>query len=142
MYWLYGPRQFCNVGDEGNDTGTLSTDQLAMHDHNDCTGSAIIKISTIGSLMLRYSPILSFNDISNSAHTMSTEESSRRASLVRDSVRGLVIMINRQNFTASVCLNSALVIFTSECLDVSVLQLYKLINNIYYTYILTDVTVR
>jgi len=108
MYWLYGPRQFCNVED-GNITVTPSPDQ-PVHDYFDCTGSKIIKIFTIGSLMLRYSPILSFNDVSNSAHTMSTEESSHRAALVRNSVRGLVIMINQQNFSTSICLNSALVI--------------------------------
>lgn len=104
MYWLYGPRQFCNTNN-GINLGTLSSDQPGMYD---CTSSQIISVSTIGSLMLRYSPILSFNDLSNAAD-MSADESLKRASSVRDSIRGLVIMINRQNFTTSICLNSALV---------------------------------
>lgn len=104
VYWLYGPRQFCNVDDEDVLPGTLSPEQPVY----DCSGPQVIQISTISSLMLKYSPILSFDDLSNSAH-MSTDESSLRASLLRNSVRGLVIMINRQNFSSSVCLNSALV---------------------------------
>jgi len=114
MYWLYGPRQFCNVDD--GDIGVLSTDP-PIHDHYDCVSSKIIKISTIGSLMLKYNPILSFNDVSNSAHTMSTEESTHRAALIRNSVRSLVIMINRQNFSTSICLNSALVILHRNILN-------------------------
>lgn len=105
VYWLNGPRQFCNV-DDGVILGTQSSDQPVY----DCTGSEVISVSTSGSPMLRFSPILSFNDLSNSAH-MSIDESSQRSSLVRNSVRGLVIMINQQNFTHSICLNSALVIF-------------------------------
>jgi hypothetical protein len=104
MYWMNGPPQFCNV-DDGHILGTQSSDQSIY----DCTGSQVISVSTFGSPMLRFSPILSFNDLSNSAH-MSIDESSHRSSLVRNSVRGLVIMINRQNFTNSICLDSALVI--------------------------------
>jgi len=107
VYWLNGPRQFCNV-DDGVILGTQSidTDQPVY----DCTSSQVISVSTSGSPMLKFSPILSFNDVSNSVH-MSVDESSQRSSLVRNSVRSLVIMINQQNFTNSVCLNSALVIF-------------------------------
>ncbi|KAL4120652.1 hypothetical protein QTP88_013303 [Uroleucon formosanum] len=104
VYWLNGPRQFCNV-DDGVILGTQSSDQPVY----DCTGSEVISVSTFGSPMLRFSPILSFNDLSNSAH-MSIDESSQRSSLVRNSVRGLVIMINQQNFTHSICLNSALML--------------------------------
>ncbi|XP_060835068.1 uncharacterized protein LOC132918035 [Rhopalosiphum padi] len=104
MYWMNGPPQFCNV-DDGHILGTQSSDQSIY----DCTGSQVISVSTFGSPMLRFSPILSFNDLSNSAH-MSIDESSHRSSLVRNSVRGLVIMINRQNFTNSICLNSALML--------------------------------
>ncbi|XP_029343154.1 uncharacterized protein LOC100569014 isoform X2 [Acyrthosiphon pisum] len=104
VYWLNGPRQFCNV-DDGVILGTQSSDQPVY----DCTGSQVISVSTSGSPMLRFSPILSFNDLSNSAH-MSIDESSQRSSLVRNSVRGLVIMINQKNFTNSICLNSALML--------------------------------
>lgn len=101
-YWLHGPRQFCSVED-GDILATSSTDQPAAYN---CLGTQAVGVSTIGSLVLRYSPILSFNDLSNSAH-VSTDESSNRATSVRNSVRSLVIMINRQNFTTSVCLDSA-----------------------------------
>ncbi|XP_022176658.1 uncharacterized protein LOC111038034 isoform X2 [Myzus persicae] len=104
VYWLNGPRQFCNV-DDGVILGTQSSDQPIY----DCTGSQVISVSTSGSPMLKFSPILSFNDLSNSAH-MSVDESSQRSSLVRNSVRSLVIMINQQNLTNSVCLNSALML--------------------------------
>lgn len=108
MYWLYGPRQFCNVENSVILESQSSADQPAAYD---CISSHIISMSTISSLMLRYSAILSFNDLSNSAH-ISPDESSQRASSVRNSVRALVIMINRQNFTTGVCLNSALVNFS------------------------------
>ncbi|KAL5243643.1 hypothetical protein ACI65C_011053 [Semiaphis heraclei] len=104
VYWLNGPRQFCNV-DDGVILGTQSSDQPVY----DCIGSQVISVSTSGSPMLRFSPILSFNDLSNSAH-MSIDETSQRSSLVRNSVRSLVILINQQNFTNSICLNSALML--------------------------------
>lgn len=105
MYWFYGPQHFCNIEDENSSKSLVSSNQPTV---DDCTGSQLISVSTFGSLVLRYSPILSFNDLSNAAH-MSMDDSSNRASLVRDSVRSLVIMINRQNFTSGICLNSALV---------------------------------
>ncbi|VVC24570.1 PKD/REJ-like domain [Cinara cedri] len=105
VYWLYGPRQFCNI-DDGIILGTPSYDEPIY----DCSNFQFISVSTIGSLILKYSPILSFNDLSNSAITATADESSNRASLIRDSVRNLVIMINRQNFTPSVCLSSALML--------------------------------
>lgn len=101
---MNGPRQFCNF-DDGDILGTQSSEQ-SMYD---CISSQFISVSTFSSPMLRFSPILSFNDFSNSVH-MSIDESSHRSYLVKNSVRDLVIMINRQNFTNSICLNSALVI--------------------------------
>lgn len=104
VYWLHGPRQFCKVDGE-DPPGTQAPDQAAA---NDCVGSQLIVASTVGSLVLRYNPILSFNDRSDAAHT-SADESSSRASSIRNSVRNLVIAINRQSFTAGICLPSALV---------------------------------
>lgn len=124
MYWWYGPRQYCNIED-GDNLRTPSS-ELPI---NDCIGPQAINIFPVGSLMLRYSTVLSVNDVSNSAH-MSIDESSHRASLLRDSVKDLVKTMKRQNFTVGVCLNSALVIFitnfvflcecyTDSCLSVS-----------------------
>lgn len=106
MYWLYGPRQFCYVDDENTGRSQVSSNQPEVED---CTSSQLIGVSTFGSLVLRYSPILSFNDLLNSVQ-ISTDDPLNRASLVKNSVRNLVIMINRQNFTSGICLNSALVI--------------------------------
>lgn len=129
MYWLYGPPQFCNIDDDII-AGTLSSDQPIIYN---CTSSQVISVSTIGSPILRYSTILSFNDLLNTAH-MSADESLQRTSLLRNSVRGLVIMINRRNFTNNICLNSALVnLYKIEKINnMSRYICIFIINNIYY----------
>lgn len=102
---MYGPRQFCNVPDANVLETTQSPDQVTYY----CSSSQVITVSTYGSLTLKYNQILSFNDLLIHPEHVSMDESSDRTSLVRDSVRSLVIMINRQNFTAGVCLDSSLV---------------------------------
>lgn len=102
---MYGPRQFCNVPNGNVLETTQSPDQVTYN----CTSSQAITVSTVGSLALKYSQILSFNVLSGNSEHISTDESSDQTSLVKNSVRSLVIMINRQNFTAGVCLDSSLV---------------------------------
>lgn len=109
MYWLYGPRQYCNVG-ISNDLEKSSINQSY---ESDCIGSQLIHVFPIGSLMLKYNTILSIDDISSSV-LVTTDETSHRASMLRDSVRNIVKAIKRQNFTSGICLISTLVIFPKK----------------------------